>query len=978
MCQKVNLFMCCVAILSMTCLAHAGLIAHYSFDDPSDPGQDISGNGHHLTMTVPVTSIPQVSGNAIRLDASDTEAPHVSTSGMNYPTEKGFSVEYWFQIGSSSDQIGVRDYSPGVANGETFGLRYDPARAIADFFVRVDFSDSIIAEAPLSAKIGDWVHLCGVYDSDKDTINLFVNHVLVKQASMPGKMRTQIAPYLYINGSSHGTTSGTLDEVKLYDCAHACLKQIVGDINQDCIVNLLDFALLAENWLTCSNPFDPAFLVSDDSMILIGSGEYLEDGVTSVWVPGYSIGRYEVTNGEYCKYLNTDKADLHWDSRMNIQRTGSEGSYLYTPTSGFERIPVCFVSHDDAVAFTQWKSRVTGMDYHLPTKQQWQKAAAWNPTQKKFWTYGFQKDTADCPWGNANNCIRKTAPVGNYNGFNPNTNDARSFYGCYDMSGNVWEWTSNVSGENYILRGGWAGSEWVNCQTTAIVAYSPDYRNDALGFRVVVESDMVLVAAGEYWEDGDDKISVHVPEYYIGKYEVTNLNYCEFLNDRNRSSSDNWDSRMKIQRIGSEGNYQYIPMSGFETIPVCYIAYNDATAFTGWKSVTTGKNYHLPTKHQWQKAAAWDPTQHDPIQKKFWTYGFQSDSIDCSSANFNNCYPGFLPVGSFNGTGGKNKALSFYGCSDMAGNIWEWTTEPFVDSFGLRGGAWNNDESLCRTTHIENVGDVTVRGFNVGFRLVMEKKETYVPVNVIPLNIMPYSLVTDSSNNIYVGGPLGNNMDRFIKKLSPQGSLIREINMGVNDLGNLAFDPSGNLIVALHGQNQIVKYTSCLDPISDWEFDIHRPTGIGVLADGKLAIASNWMNTIYIRNSDGSELTSWSTDFPGGIAIGETGDIFVAHSQIGAVTRFTTEGAVVKTWGGMIHPVQIAADNKGFVYVVDYLGDCVKKFTENGDFVLQFGSSGSELGQLSQPLGIAVDASGIVYVAEFGNKRIQRFAPQVK
>ena len=37
-----------------------------------------------------------------------------------------------------------------------------------------------------------------------------------------------------------------------------CQRQLVGDLNGDCYVDFLDFAILAENWLKCGNPFDPS------------------------------------------------------------------------------------------------------------------------------------------------------------------------------------------------------------------------------------------------------------------------------------------------------------------------------------------------------------------------------------------------------------------------------------------------------------------------------------------------------------------------------------------------------------------------------------------------------------------------------------------------------------------------------------------------------------------------------------------------
>jgi len=77
--------------------------------------------------------------------------------------------------------------------------------------------------------------------------------------------------------------------------------------------------------------------------------------------------------------------------------------------------------------------------------------------------------------------------------------------------------------------------------------------------------------------------------------------------------------------------------------------------------------------------------------------------------------------------------------------------------------------------------------------------------------------------------------------------------------------------------------------------------------------------------------------------------------------------------GEFRYPSGIAVDNKGYVYVTDRQNHRVQKFTEDGEFVLKWGTEGSGDGQFKYPYGIAVDNEGYVYVADMGNCRVQKF-----
>ena len=186
--------------------------------------------------------------------------------------------------------------------------------------------------------------------------------------------------------------------------------------------------------------------------------------------------------------------------------------------------------------------------------------------------------------------------------------------------------------------------------------------------------NMLIVPSGRfaYQNAASDKDWIFLPSFYIAKYETTIAEYCDFLNEYD-PRGEYLFSNMEIQQSSVSAS-SYIVPAGRESYPIRAVSNDDAVAMAAWKSRVTGQNYRLPTEQEWEKAAGWDP-----LEQKLYTYGVHRDTIDSTWGNYHNPYGGPLPVGSFNGTGGKNDAKSYYGCYDMSGNIEEWTSSPYAN-----------------------------------------------------------------------------------------------------------------------------------------------------------------------------------------------------------------------------------------------------------------------------------------------------------
>lgn len=263
------------------------------------------------------------------------------------------------------------------------------------------------------------------------------------------------------------------------------------DFDEDLDVDQSDFGIL-QRCLSGENvPADPqcASEQQDRPMVVVGAGLFpyqnTQDPGAWVHVNGFLIDKFEVTNQSYSQFLNeADPNGDHWVSDMEIHRYGDPGSYTYAVHVGRERYPARYVNVYDAEAFAQWRTNLEGLAYRLPTNHEWEKAAAWDPERQQYYLYGFHQDTITCASCNYNNCIGAPMPVGSYS--HPGEpNDATSYYGCCDMSGNVWELTSEMSGSTYVMRGGnWAsGADFCLCTDRSYIAASQ--RNPYVGFRLV-------------------------------------------------------------------------------------------------------------------------------------------------------------------------------------------------------------------------------------------------------------------------------------------------------------------------------------------------------------------------------------------------------------------------------------------------------------------------------------------------------------
>ena len=184
---------------------------------------------------------------------------------------------------------------------------------------------------------------------------------------------------------------------------------------------------------------------------------YYEDEtpMRRVFLEGYYIDTYEVTNAQYKKYLD--------ETGYTPPPTWENGTF----PDGEADHPVTYVTWYEAHAYCKWAGK------RLPTEAEWEKAARGTDGRRYPWGDEFSGDRANTSLSG----IVGTTPVGRYE-------TGKSPYGIYDMAGNVWEWTSSDFDEKTkVVRGGSWGLTHRFAQTFFRVGYSPRTTINNLGFR---------------------------------------------------------------------------------------------------------------------------------------------------------------------------------------------------------------------------------------------------------------------------------------------------------------------------------------------------------------------------------------------------------------------------------------------------------------------------------------------------------------
>lgn len=221
-----------------------------------------------------------------------------------------------------------------------------------------------------------------------------------------------------------------------------------------------------------------------EAMVTVPEGPFLfgENKESKTIYTPFEIDIYLVTNHRFEAFVNENgykercfwtEAGFNWLETETIQMP----EYWVNEKWNQPDCPVVGVSWYEADAFCRWLTltQEDGYDYQLPDEIQWERAASGADGRKYPWGNPFDSEKANTIESGQS----ATTSVTRYpNGISP--------AGCYDMAGNVWEWTAGDYGEKMkALRGG----SWHNNRHYACCTFrnrdNPGYRYFNIGFRCI-------------------------------------------------------------------------------------------------------------------------------------------------------------------------------------------------------------------------------------------------------------------------------------------------------------------------------------------------------------------------------------------------------------------------------------------------------------------------------------------------------------
>jgi formylglycine-generating enzyme required for sulfatase activity len=234
-----------------------------------------------------------------------------------------------------------------------------------------------------------------------------------------------------------------------------------------------------------------------------------------------------------------------------------------------------------------------------------------------------------------------------------------------------------------------------------------------------------------------------LPEFWLAKYPVTYREWQLFLTDSGYDWPGHWYALRRgprgwLRRFGAVAHYP-LAMAAY---PIVDVSLADALAYCAWLAHRLNLPITLPTEFQWEKAAR-------GINGRTYPWGEELPrpelahlrpthmlGLDYLWHNLVDRPPRELArsgwywrIGAPLPVGANPQNISPFGCIDMAGNIWEWTTSRYhparPDFHVVKGGSWGyspaHTAANCRSAGSVTIPSARYRAQGTGFRVAISE-----------------------------------------------------------------------------------------------------------------------------------------------------------------------------------------------------------------------------------------------------------------
>ena len=276
----------------------------------------------------------------------------------------------------------------------------------------------------------------------------------------------------------------------------------------------------------------------------------------------------------------------------------------------------------------------------------------------------------------------------------------------------------------------------------------------------------------------------------------------------------------------------------------------------------------------------------------------------------------------------------------------------------------------------------------------------------------PRALASDPAGDTYVADTANDRIEVF----DPEGHYLRTLGVPASGPGvltaprGLALDPTGRLLVSDTDNSRVETFAPGSDAFAGFfsttsaftsaagghVAGFNRPAGIAVEESGSVYVTDPADERVLRLWGDGAFLSEFggpgdvggaALAGAGSVAVAPgSGEVYVADTNHNRVLAYSPQGKLLARFGTgdgdgssgagpgeFNHPAAVAVATSGDIYVADTGNDRIVELSPAGEVLTEWGSRGTSDGRFDSPTGVAVNAADNVYVVDSGNNRVEVF-----